>query len=211
MRFSSGLSLLELLIALALFALISAMSYPSLSTVLRSWQCVAFSTTPSDVYAAERFIRLQFEKALPIFEREKSSRTRLVAFDGSEYYVSFVSTLNRFGAAADQGLYATTFRIDDDNASNQTLSLSFQTYREGVLIDTSNTNTERIVAEISNARFEYYEAKSKTWRQQWKDKKVLPGAVRLIFTDNEGQQQWLMPLKLSPTSLVRYVGARDVR
>ena len=195
MQNEAGLSLLELLISLALLALITSLTYPSLSTVLASWQAVAFDSTPADDYAAERFLRRRFEQAIDVFERERSTREKLLVFDGDAESVSFVSPLSNFGAEGSRTLSLSTLELAEIANQQQVLGFSHQTYRPGLLDEEIDLQRELVIEKITNAQFRYYSAKRKRWVAEWKDAKTLPLAVRLDFSKpNASARSWFFAL-----------------
>ena len=205
MKFQSGLSLLELLLSLSLIALISALTYPSLSTVIKSWQSSTFATTASDEYAAQRFMRLQLGQAMPVRERERSTRSRLVAFAGDKMRVAFISPLHNV-ATVKYGLFNSIFELSDDKLSNsQTLKFFYRTYDRGLTRESFENPGVAVISGIHEASFEYFSASSKRWSDSWHDNKALPAAVRFKFINAKGQAQiWTMRLMLSEPLLVTY-------
>lgn len=201
----TGLSLLELLISLVLLTLIGTMSYPSLSTVFSAWRASSVAASASDDYAGHRFLRQQLGRALPIYTLEQSSRTRLIAFDGGEEQVTFVSPLENF-ATIKRGLYASAFAIEEDKQDiTQTLVFSYQIYRQGPFETFESRDPVPVLAGITAASFEYLGPRSKKWQREWKDEKTLPAAVRFSFTDREQiERRWTLPLTLAAPALPSY-------
>ena len=198
-----GLSLLELIIALALMGMIAVISYPSLSLIIKSWTRIEFGSTSSDDFAVERFVRQSIEQAMPVLARERSTREKLLVFDGSTSSLSFVSPIDYLATVP--GLYLTTFKIERSN-SLQTVTFSYTLYREGIEQKEELENGREgglarpraILENISDAELRYYSAKKKSWLSEWQDKKYLPLLISLSFTDNkDNPQQWIMSPKLA--------------
>ena len=212
MKRESGLSLLELLISLVLLGLISAMSYQSLSTTFRAWQVSAFAASESDEYAGQRFLRQQLGRALPVYRREKSSRTRLITFEGGESEMTFLSPLQDFGGV-DRALYRCKFKIEGDEHSDaQSLIFQYRTYTQKDLAEAPEFVSVPVVIGITAAKFEYLGGRSKRWREDYTDQKTLPEAVRFSFLDRNNQNRiWTIPLTLSEPKLLTYSGPLDDR
>ena len=210
MNRETGLSLLELLISLVLLTFIGTMSYPSLSTVFSAWRASSVAASVSDEYAGHRFLRQQISRALPIYTLEKSSRTRLIAFDGEEEQASFISPLENF-AGIDPGLYSSLFTIrEDEQGTLQTLAFSYQVYRQGAPELFTAAEPVPVIAGITAASFEYLDPRSKVWKREWKDEKSLPLAVRFSFVDRDQiERRWMLPVALAVPALPSYSGSLD--
>jgi hypothetical protein len=140
---------------------------------------------------------------MPVLARERSTREKLLVFDGSTSSLSFVSPIDYLATAP--GLYLTTFKIEKSN-SLQTVTFSYTLYREGIEQKEELENGREgglarpraILENISDAELRYYSAKKKSWLSEWQDKKYLPLLISLSFTDNkDNPQQWIMSPKLA--------------
>ena len=191
-----GLSLIELLIALSLTALIAAVSYPSLSVIVKSWNSIGFDVTPNDDFATQRFVRHQVQQAALIFEKESSTRENLLVFDGSETKFSFASPMLGFSSQA--ALYLASIEIEE-TARSQDLIFKYRVYS-----DQNNeelTAFERLVLfeDITQASIDYYSADKKAWVSEWHDKKILPTLLRLKFDVGlASSKEWVIDLKMAP-------------
>ncbi|MEM7469203.1 MAG: prepilin-type N-terminal cleavage/methylation domain-containing protein [Pseudomonadota bacterium] len=200
-RFSNqlGLSLLELLISLVLMGLISALSYPSLATIFRHWQGIEFENTVADEFAAQRFVRRRLQQLVPIFEREKSTREKLLVFQGDEQKTEFVTPISHFGATATSGLYRVVIKFTDDaGKDSQQLSFYHEIYRPGVEIDLDTVKPVEVIGGVSDGTIRYYSATRKQWRNSWDNYKRLPTAIKIDFGDQDGKQKtWVISIAVA--------------
>lgn len=199
----SGLSLLELIIALALTGMIAVISYPSLAVIIKSWNSIEFTTTPNDQFAAQRFIRHQIERASLIFEKERSTRENLLSFQGSISRLSFVSPMDRIADLP--GLYVTSFEIEQKQ-EKQYITFDYQLYRGSFDGPQSQSVRRTIVEGISDAQISYYSKAKRAWVTSWEDRKSLPQLVSFNFIDHAGlARRWVIALRMA-TSFVTSAG-----
>lgn len=200
-----GFSLVELLISLAILALLLAMVPGTLRLGRRAWETPGqLEESPST--AALVFAERQLKSALPIYKRSAQGLQAL-QFSGSGQSLSFVSEL-RSGPYGG-GLY----KIDigppsDANAKIAGLAVRLSLFRtEGEAPALQNEERE-LVSGYRALHFRYFgpTASDKTgqWFAQWPRSDRLPDLVEITAEPNGGSQTSSRPvrveLKLRPIS-----------
>ena len=173
MNARSGLSLFELLVALALLALITAGLAGALGMAVRVWDRAAGLYALSEEIALRGRLRSWLEQATP--------PTRLTPFPagltGSADGLSFV-TLAETPFAPDAAALRVTVSREGDR-----LTLLAET------LDDEGTTLSRIEGPLARGiapRFAYYDdmAQPPAWRDSWENTDTLPALVRI--TAEEG-------------------------
>ncbi len=190
-----GLSLMELIVALALLGLMAAVSYPSLSLIIRSWNNIEFGVTPTDQFATERFVRIKIQQAALIYQKERSTRERLLLFESHGDGFSFVSPID--GIFSQAGLYSANFLIEETNA-RQNIVFSYQRYPTLEVDEPPARERMVLIEDISDAKIDYYSSKARGWVSDWSDQKRLPALIRFQFADALARTMtWVIDLKMA--------------
>lgn len=190
-----GLSLMELIVALALLGLMAAVSYPSLSLIIQSWNNIEFGTTPNDQFATERFVRNKIQQAALIYQKERSTRERLLLFETHSDGFSFVSPID--GIFRQAGLYSSNFLIEETNA-RQNIVFSYQRYPTLDVDEPPALERMVLIEDISDAKIDYYSSKARGWVSDWSDQKRLPALIRFQFADALARTMtWVIDLKMA--------------
>jgi general secretion pathway protein J len=182
----AGFTLLELLVALTLLGLLTAILLGGLRFVARHMdrQSAQIERTAqiSNIHA---FLRSRIESAQPIVD--PSSRLRMIIFDGQPASLEFVS-------AAPEGLAT---------GGLQVFAVSFQRRRAGELhlhwqflggsdLSEANPTDTVLLGGVTRAGFAYYgtlEPNARpAWNDDWRGMDRLPLLVRLDITLSDGRQ-----------------------
>ena len=182
---SRGFTLLELLIAINLIAIVMAMVYSAIHTAGRSWDAVESEFDAGDqIRVANRFIRQRLAQARPLsFEDDEGRR---IAFLGDQKAVQFVAPMP-FQRGNAGGLYVFTFMFTE-GAGGDRLEVSYSPYLPDVteLPEPDEDNTSVLVDDIGEGEIAYFglddNSPDKAWHERWERRDVLPELVRVRMT-----------------------------
>ena len=193
---ASGFTFIEMLIAIAIFALLSLGAYQVLQGVLRS-----------DEISLERGQALkQLQRAMVIIERDMQQMVarnnrqddELTAmplqagkfmFDSDDHGIAFVRSgwRNPLAQLPRSSLQRVSYRLKDDNLER----LSF-TYLDPSVGE--EPRVQVLLRNVEGLNFEFYQTAG--WTDAWTDKKALPSGVRMTLTlDRFGEisRSFLLP------------------
>jgi prepilin-type N-terminal cleavage/methylation domain-containing protein len=192
MRHSSqGLTLLEVLIALALLCLIGAVLYPGLRTSVQAWTRTAeHADEIENNITSERFVRTEIEQLLPVMQI--TGTTQALAFRGDQRALEFVSPLPQLRALP--GLY--NIRLYGATQGSATLELrcQYELWRNQSLRSTAPEVV--LLTDLTDIRFAYQMARDPAWQSVWSRPDVLPARVRVELATRTGRTQtWVIPVR----------------
>jgi general secretion pathway protein J len=187
----AGFTLLELTIALVLFALLSAVAFGSLRLAGRSWDSgEAKAAQSSDMRQTEQFLREQLSAQYP-------QRARKVA----EFPLLFAGASDelRFSAAlpprvAEGGVYYFRLAVAKDGERSQLVLERVVPNLEAPSDITFDRADRSVLADgIAELRIEYFgrdagahDTVAPTWRDHWDDKQRLPLLMRVSVKPEHG-------------------------
>jgi general secretion pathway protein J len=178
-----GFTLLELLIALALLGLISALLYGSLSLSAHSWdrgeQKVEQAT---DMRLTEEMLRQTLAAQHPL--RFHKVVDQPLYFAGGTDSLSFAAAMP--GRAGGGMFYFRVAIAPAGERSRLTLARVIPDYGANALPDFSNAESSVLAEDIAEVRFGYFgrdpdstDASDPTWRDRWDDSQILPLLIRI--------------------------------
>ena len=228
---SSGFTLLETILAIALLALMMAMIYAALTVGLRAWDAgEARVTAASNWRTVEHFLRREMGQIFPT--RWRGVPTPYVAFEGETTRLRYVTTLNLDAAlqnGATAGLQWAELTLDGDKLmlNRQAFDNQAQNF-EGLLSASSTTPSQqtstiapvKLMDNIVSISIEYFGADNDnaepTWRTEWRDAARLPKLLRFEIETTRGRDVPTMVINLKvgeeagclATNFTRQCGAR---
>ena len=182
----AGFTLVELLVALALLALIAVYLASAFGTGRRVWDMQARIEDQDSVTATREFLRRQVEAAWPALEVAPNGALR-AKFAGHADRLRFVTHFD--GGATWAGLYDLTLgRKDDDLAVIGDLARPESA-------PTQARFDRTLIAGIHDLRFAYFgrsEGETEaTWYSEWPPENGLPRLIRIsVAFAKDDRRQW---------------------
>jgi general secretion pathway protein J len=188
---ASGFTLLELTVALILFALMTAMMFGSLTFAGRSWDGgEAKATQVNEMRQTEEFLRAQLGSQFPLRARKVTGFP--LRFAGERNEMRYAAALPP--RVAEGGIYF--FRLLVVREGDKSRLVQERVIPEpGALDDPDFHDAARsVLAEgIAELKISYYgrdpgaaDADAPSWRDKWEDKQRLPMLVRLDVIPEKG-------------------------
>lgn len=180
---SKGFTLLEVMLATMLLALLLAGTYGAIRTAVRAMHSgeAAIDRT-NRLRVAEEFMRRQVSRIMPLaFGRDQSTNTNFV-FEGSGNSMRFVAPMP--GYLSKGGPYVQTLAFAGNRRGGKQL-LFTDAMLNGFDLDNKETATEPsiLLDQIQDGRFEYRtldeNGQLTDWSDQWDDPGVTPVMVRI--------------------------------
>ncbi len=185
-RRASGFTLLEVMLATMLLALLLAGTYGAIRTAVHSMHSgeAAIDRT-NRLRVAEEFMRRQISRIMPLaFGRDPSTNTNYV-FEGSANSMRFVAAMP--GYLSKGGPYVQTLSFAGNRHGGKQL-LFTDSMLNGFDLDVKDTDTEPsiLLDQIQDGRFEYRtldeQGQLTDWSDKWEDSSVTPVMVRIEVT-----------------------------
>ncbi|MCG8593145.1 MAG: prepilin-type N-terminal cleavage/methylation domain-containing protein [Kiloniellales bacterium] len=176
-----GFTLLELLVAISVFALLSVMMYGGLNFGIRAWERVGEADTrQSDVQLVQNLLRRAFAEVQPAEVGGPRRRLRL-AFEGDRDGLVFVGPMPAYLGPGGNHLIG----LQVEGAGRErALTLRWEVFREERpdLAFTEAAEREVLLFGVQDLRLRYFgaedEALSPQWRSQWRDDEALPRLIQ---------------------------------
>jgi general secretion pathway protein J len=196
-----GFTLVELLVALTILALMLGVTMNSLSFSLRTSGSVETAIADKEyTYLATRAFRDQLQQAVPLL-RVSTAGLNELDFDGASNAVEFVAPLR--GAHSSAGLHRVRFVIEQEPSFEDNRGRLVMHYRP-YSADTTKANVTDNVAESSvvvldgfaSARFSFSDVATSVavdWTPQWRETMRLPDLVRLEVDYANDDDQVMIP------------------
>ena len=186
-----GFTLLELVIALTLFALMAGVLFGSLRIATRSWDAgEARAAGTAEMRLAESFLRTQLAGQHP--QRLKKALNVPLLFAGERDVLIYAAPLpTRIEGG---GVYAFRLRVAKEGEKSQlTVERAFPEPDAGQGPEFSDADRTTLADDIAEIRFSYYgrdpganDAEAPTWRDRWEDRQRLPHLVRIDVKPRKG-------------------------
>jgi general secretion pathway protein J len=188
---AEGFTLLELTVALVLFALMTAMMFGSLTFAGRSWDGgEAKAVQVSEMRQTEEFLRAQLGSQFPLRARKVAGFP--LRFAGERNEIRYAAALP--SRVAEGGIYF--FRLAVVREGDKSRLVQERVIPEpGALDDPDFHDADRsVLAEgVAELKVAYYgrdqgaaDADAPSWRDKWDDKQRLPLLVRIDIVPEKG-------------------------
>ena len=194
----AGFSLIELIVSLALLAMILALLPGAFRTGKRGWETAAVLEQQAIADASVDFLRLRLAEAMPLFDRDASGRTRL-AFSGGPSEINFVAIapsgpngggLYRFGVTTQPGA----------TPGSSALVLRMTPFRQPGLERASPASEHVLMSGIGSLQLRYFgiptDGGEAVWTDIWQREDRLPDLVELLAVSNTNSARTLGPLRV---------------
>jgi prepilin-type N-terminal cleavage/methylation domain-containing protein len=197
----AGFSLMEILISIAILALVLAFLPGTFRLAHRTWDATAILDRRAKLDGAHGFLQARLAEAMPLFEPLPSGAVRST-FSGSNEVLIFIAPSPNGPQGA--GLYRFTLasRPQASGARND-LVVAIDAYvSAGAKAVDAPAPEEHILYEgIAGASFRYYGRKdlrqtAAAWQTEWTRRDALPDAVELSITSGTSVRTILVPLRL---------------
>lgn len=196
MRRARGFTLLEVLLALALLAVLVALLWGALAAATRGVRGgESRLTAATDVRAAQAFLRRELAAALPMaWARDRAQRPQV--FAGEPQRMRFVGTLPAY--LGGRGPLRLELSIDPPVAGRRALRLRFQTLASAQAGAQTWGDAETLIGHLRGGHFAYRgldaEGRPTAWLPRWPWPQRLPLLVRIEL---DGDADW-PPLVIAP-------------
>ena len=195
-----GFTLVELLIAVALLALLTAMLFGGLRVATRHLgHATGQLDRSAQIALVENFLRAQLANAQPFAAGGTSPP--VMDFVGESDHLAFVSVAPP--SVAFGGLQVLSLDIAKGNAATGgRMLLSWRPYREASG-DAPAGASRPLLDHVAEAAFAYFgstaPAEPPAWHETWQEMADLPALVRLsvVFSDGETMPELIVALRLS--------------
>jgi general secretion pathway protein J len=200
----AGFSLIEMLVAISILALVLAMLPGTFSLAHRTWDATAVLDHQARQDSGRSFLQARLTEAMPIFEPVGSGAVRLV-FIGSAEALSFVAPSANGPQGA--GLYRFSLEVKPQGgARHNALAVAVAPYVSARPRDGDGAMAEEHVLydDVTSATFRYFGRKeprgTSAWQTEWTRRDALPDAVELSITSGRSVRTILIPLRLRNAS-----------
>ncbi len=191
----SGFTLLELIVAMLLLALMSSLLYGSLSLSANSWdRGEAMAARTDDMRLTQEFLRQALTSQHPL--RLHKVVDQPMYFQGASDSLAFASVLP---GRAGGGIYYFRLAVTPNgDTSRLTLSRVIPDPAAKSLPDFDGADQSALADGITEVRFSYFgrdadslavntnTVNTPTWRDRWDDPQVLPLMIRVDVTPAKG-------------------------
>ena len=193
----AGFTLIEMLVAISILALVLAMLPGTFSLAHRTWDATAILDHQARQDGGRSLLQARLTEAMPIFEPVGSGAVRLV-FTGSAEALSFVAPSANGPQGA--GLYRFSLEMKAQGGRNA-LTVAIAPYASARPDGDSATAEEHVLYEdVAGSSFRYFGRKelrgTPSWQTEWTRRDALPDAVELNIISGKSARTLLIPLRL---------------
>jgi len=181
---AGGFTLIEVTLAILLFALLLAGSFGSIRTAVRSIESGESAINRTNrLRVAQEFMRHQISRTLPLpFGRDKHTNSNFV-FEGQRDMIRFVAPMP--GYLSKGGPYVQTLAFTGNRSGGRRLQFSNEMLN-GFDLDAKKNDNEPslLLDQIQEGRFEFRtideNGELTEWSDKWDDPGVTPVMVRIV-------------------------------
>ena len=197
----AGFTLIELIVALAILALLVSMLPGAFAVAQRAWDTVRRIERLDADQAARTFVEQRLVEALPVLVTDPSGAQQS-GFRGEARGVTFVSPAA--SGPAGGGIYR--YRLTAESSGGADALVLRQTPISAVALPASGGTSRILVDGLANLRFRYFgrtdEDQDRRWHDSWPDGDRLPELVEIadanetLERDRSPFRPLVVPLKL---------------
>ncbi len=192
MKRARGFSLLEILAALALLALLLLAVYSGVRTATHSVHTGSAAIGNIDrLRSAQEFLQRELEQTTALPWALDAKRNPIV-FTGDAHEMRYVAPLP--GYLGKMGPQLQTLRLVDDGDGTSRLEVSFAMLPTKVGETRNIGEPEVLLTGIRDARFRYIARDDNNlagdWQDDWRDPTRLPAFVRIELNASKGSAMW---------------------
>ena len=182
-RLARGFTLLEVMLAILLLALLLTGTYGAIRTAVRAMHSgeAAIDRT-NRLRVAQEFMRRQISHAMPLsFGRDDSTNTNFV-FDGDHDFIRFVAPMP--GYLSKGGPYVQTIEFEGGRGGKQLLFRNAMLNGFDLEAEDPEAEPAVLLDQIEDGHFEFRtldeEGLLTDWSDEWEDASVTPIMVRVV-------------------------------
>ncbi|MCB1639157.1 MAG: prepilin-type N-terminal cleavage/methylation domain-containing protein [Thiothrix sp.] len=183
----SGFTILEMMVALVLMALLFLALFSGFNTIGRSWDATeARINRTEDMRLVGEFLRSQLSQTMVV--RIPGDKGPVYAFEGGSRYVRYAAPLQPLQHHG--GIYLIELGIASGKQGDK-LEMRYAPYRPDMGWDEAFEDTEPVLVYdgLGSIRFGYYASESMDedpyWQDSWEEKSVYPLLLRIRIEDRE--------------------------
>lgn len=197
-RSDRGFTLLELLISLALLAMMMVIIPSTIRLASRASTTATEMVSSGDNAAALTFLRQRLTEAVPLIESDSEGKLQ-VAFNGDAQSLMFVTSIAHGPTGG--GFYRVKLSIvreDPESPAALDLAISPNPPAGSATSPTAATDTRRIAAGLSTASLRYFgtaeSGSAPEWTTAWSGRDRLPDIVELQLAPIDTRYRLASPL-----------------
>ena len=196
--FDRGFTLLEILIAITLFAILMAALFGGLRLGTRVWEVSGQRLEQeSQLLVVRRFLEQRLEEALPVIVATGASDDHLT-FGGELKRLRLTSTMP---ASLGDGIFFLNLSIRQRPGQGQAsdLVLAWHPWPVGEVAESRERVLLNDIASLSISYFGRFDRdETRLWHDQWEGQQSLPELIQLRLEFPAGDQRQWQPLFVSP-------------
>jgi general secretion pathway protein J len=198
-RGEAGFSLIEMLVAITILALVLAMLPGTFSLAHRTWDATAVLDQRARQDGGRSFLQARLAEAMPVFEPVGSGAVQLV-FTGSAETLTFVAPSANGPQGA--GLYRFSLEAKPQGSANALVVTVAPFVLKRGRDDAATPTEEHVLYDaLTSASFRYFGRKdlrtaTPSWQTAWTRRDALPDAVELTLTSGKTTRTILIELRL---------------
>jgi hypothetical protein len=191
---------MEMLVAIAILALVLAALPGAFRLAHRTWDATAVLDRQARQEGAHRFVRARLAEAMPLFEQSTTGLVHLL-FSGTSDAVSFVAPSANGPQGA--GLYRFTLQARARGAGSALIA-TVAPYTPAGAAGEDASEEHVLLEDIGGVRLRYFGSgglrQAPAWQEQWPRRDALPQAVELSIIGSGSVRTLLIPLRLRNAS-----------
>lgn len=179
-RTGTGFTLIEMLVALAMFSLIGLAVVTTLGNGIKIWQRLNIATRQEDINIFfDRFTR----------EFQNTFKFNTIEFQGEKHRIGFATFVTTPGSSLPQetGIGEVAYSFDK---TKRQLSKEVRNYSQ--MYEDKSGRSQILFKDVESMKFDYYfyddKEKEYIWSEEWELREALPLAVRIELEFENGRQ-----------------------
>lgn len=193
-RMCRGMTLIEVLVALALLALLALGMFSTFHVGQRSYQQVArIDAALSDIVATQRFLRHVLESAYP-FEVSSGAQQRVYGFEGERNRLAFTALMPL--SAGSSGHYRYELALAAAANGSRNLIVRARLDRNGLaprggVPQQPGIGEEVLIERVAGIELDYLNPVDSQWVSSWQRTRTSPALVRVrVLFAQDDPRRW---------------------